>query len=288
MAERGDPLEQLRAELEQLRLQNNELKARLDNNSASTSNVSSVRPQIAPFWLERPAGWFAHVEAQFTLCGITADETKYSYIVSQIDSRLSRELDDLVRYPPEKGKRYEWIKQEMIRRYSISDSQRIRQLVSGEELGDRKPSQFLRHLKSLAGNLAEDALLRELFMQRLPKSVQQILAAHADLSLDRIAGIADSILEVTGPSVSAVHDSQPDLQTQLQELSRKVDALTHSNDSRSRRSSRSRSRYSSRSRSRSSSESPGQCWYHRRFGVKATKCTKPCTWTAPENRQHSQ
>ncbi|KAL4721109.1 hypothetical protein ACJJTC_005656 [Scirpophaga incertulas] len=92
------------------------------------------------------------------------------------NNNLTQQQAELHSTPPARGQRYDWIKLEMVRRFSTSDSQRIRQLISGEELGDRKPSQFLRHLRSLAGNLSDDHILRELFMQRLPRSAQQILA----------------------------------------------------------------------------------------------------------------
>ncbi|KAL4702324.1 hypothetical protein ACJJTC_006930 [Scirpophaga incertulas] len=118
--------------------------------------------------------------------------------------------------------------QQMVRRFSTSDSQRIRQLISGEELGDRKPSQFLRHLRSLPGNLSDDHILRELFMQRLPRSAQQILAAHADMKLEKVAELADSILEVNSSSVNSIQSSP-----QIAELTAQVLELTRQNCARS-------------------------------------------------------
>ncbi|KAL4720929.1 hypothetical protein ACJJTC_011512 [Scirpophaga incertulas] len=253
-------IEQLRAELEQLRTQNNNLTqqqaelqrqiTQTEPNAVNTNQIFGIRPNLAPFWLDRPAAWFAHVEAQFALTGITSDETKYNYIISQIDSRLSRELEDLVVNPPARGQRYDWIKLEMVRRFSTSDSQRIRQLISGEELGDRKPSQFLRHLRSLAGNLSDDHILRELFMQRLPRSAQQILAAHADMKLEKVAELADSILEVNSSSVNSIQSSPQiaELTAQVLELTRQVAALSSSHQ---KSGFRSRSTLRSRSKSRS-------------------------------------
>lgn len=77
-----------------------------------------------------------------------------------------------------------------------------------EELGDRQPSQFLRHMKTLLGGRAEyfDAgILRELFLQRLPPAVQMILATAEDFSLPELAVYADKIMEVIAhhPGVSS-------------------------------------------------------------------------------------
>lgn len=278
-------LNQILANNERLIQQNADLQAQLNAHSVQNPAAYAVRPKLPPFWHEHPAGWFAHLESQFVLCQITVDETKYNYVVSQFDSRISHEVEDLVTNPPAKGSRYEWIKEEVIKRFSTSESQKVRQLLSGEELGDRKPTQFLRHLKSLAGKtFTDDKIIRELWLQRLPKNVQAILTAQGDLTLDKVAELADKILEVNPVSVHAISpvpaSACPDLAAitaQIQELSRQVAALTtsHSN-SRQRSSSRSK-----KPRSRSASQVVRQplCWYHQKFGEKASKCNKPCSWS---------
>lgn len=51
--------------------QNAQLLDRLEQ-----AQVSPVRPKLAAFWLDRPAAWFAHIEAQFALSDVSTDETK--------------------------------------------------------------------------------------------------------------------------------------------------------------------------------------------------------------------
>lgn len=51
-------------------------------------------------------------------------------------------------------------------------------------------------------NEMDAALLRELFLQRLPTDVQMVLAAVAALNLAELAGLADAVvMEVSAPSV---------------------------------------------------------------------------------------
>lgn len=299
LKELQDRLEQLLVQNNALLQQNADLQSRLaaqpidpvESVQATNSAPKSfaVSPKLAPFWLDRPAAWFAHIEAQFALSQITVDETKYNYVVAQIDSRLANEVEDLVVSPPPKGKRYEWIKEEMIRRFSISEAQRVRQLISGEEIGDRKPTQFLRHLRSLAGkNLSDDKILRELWLQRLPVNIQAILAIQSDLALDKVAEIADKIIEVSPISINAVKSEEPPfslaaITSQLQDLSNQVAALS------AQQKSREYSRTQPKPRSRSSTpESRRFCWYHYRFGIKAKKCVEPCSWTSSGNPINSQ
>ncbi|XP_028042699.1 uncharacterized protein LOC114252424, partial [Bombyx mandarina] len=123
-----------------------------------------------------------------------------------LDTRVIGEVEDIILQPSPEDK-YGGLKSELIRRLSTSEEQRVRQLVSDVELDDRRPSQFLRHLRSLAGKtLTDENLLRQLWMRRLPQHLQAILAAQSELSLDKVAKLADNILEVS-PGMVAPHSS---------------------------------------------------------------------------------
>jgi hypothetical protein len=62
-----------------------------------------------------------------------------------------------------------------MKRLSSSREQRARQLLALEDIGDRKPSQFLRHLRSLAPDVP-NYLLRGIWISRLPSTTQTHLA----------------------------------------------------------------------------------------------------------------
>lgn len=216
---------------------------------------------------------------------------------------------DIISNPPPQAQRYTKLKAELIRRLSLTEEQRVRQLLSSEELGDRKPSQFLRHLRSLAGaSPINENILRTLWLQRLPSNVQQILKVKPNLSLDDTADIADSIMQVNPPTPSfAVHaaTAPPALRTtaqsapappvpdggqfvqRIEELIRMVAALHPRRDStpKPRTRERSCSRYSRDSANRDASRDR-ICWYHRRFGTDARKCDEPCSM-APKNASGS-
>ena len=93
-------------------------------------------------------------------------------------------------------------------------------------MGDRKPSQFLRHLKGLAPNVPDD-FLRTIWASRLPPHVQAILAGQTEGSLDSASHLADRICEVTPLLTTAsVFRSTPDsiagLLEHIEELTRQV------------------------------------------------------------------
>jgi hypothetical protein len=149
-------------------------------------------------------------------------------------------------------------------------------------MGDRKPSQFLRHLKGLAPDVPDD-FLRTIWASRLPPHVQAILAGQTEGSLDAASRLADRICEVTPlPATASVTPAQPDtnsaLLERIEELTRQVAALRAAPTQR-----RSRSRENQRKHHRQPTPANSQgsdniCGYHRKFKDAAFRCYGPCTY----------
>lgn len=211
-------------------------------------------------------------------------------MLSVLPERVAADIEDILIDPPKENK-YVFLKSELIRRLSASEEKRVNQLLSDVELGERKPSQFLRHLRSLAGSsLQDESILRQLWLRRLPQQVQAILAAQADLPLQKVAELADRIVEVSpiahsvfAANASVLDDPIQAINSRLDQLAQQVAAMS------SGRSQHRRNRSISRNRSKSSDRSAlDLCWYHRRFRSKANRCTKPCSWKPAENLKDSQ
>ena len=85
---------------------------------------------------------------------------------------------------------------------AASQQLRLQQLLQGEQLGDRKPSQLLRRMVQLLGDQASEhtsVFLKELFLQRLPPNVTMILASTpGNNTVQDLATLANKIMEVTG------------------------------------------------------------------------------------------
>ena len=92
-------------------------------------------------------------------------------------------------------------------------------MLSNEDLGDRKPTQLLRHMQTLLGTRQaefDQELLRELFTQHLPTDVQEVLSATPpDTNITALAEIADRVLEVNKSSVCAVKSERSNPQEDL-------------------------------------------------------------------------
>jgi hypothetical protein len=254
---------------------------------------TTVAVRLPPFWAERPDLWFARVEAQFFLAGISNESTKFHHIISQLDHRYAAAVKDIITSPPQQDP-YTKLRTELLKRLSPSREQRIRQLLTPQAMGDRKPSQFLRHLRSLDPDVP-DNLLRIIWTSQLPRDIQMILAAQPDVELDAAARCADRIAEAVSrpaPASTGQPTDNAELARCIEELSHRVEALsTERNRSSDRRPSSMdrhcspRNSYSGTENRRPYNKSPTRhddvttsCWYHRRFGARAQNCTQPCAF----------
>nr|VZI48827.1 unnamed protein product [Spirometra erinaceieuropaei] len=185
---------------------------------------------------------------------------------------------------------YTKLKAELLHLTSVSDRQRYHALVKEEALGDRKPSEFLRRMRSLVGNMKiDDKFFKEMFLERLPTSVQTILASGSDdLEISKLAEMADRMMEVerlSSPTIAQV--SQPlhvstsdlaELKTQIAQLSATVAALQLRRSPGPSR----RSFGRDRRRSRSHPRTANLCWYHVNYGDKARRCVPPCSFKSTQ------
>lgn len=275
---------------------------------AETYRVGVKVPIFNP---DDPELWFAQLEGQFSLSRISEDSTKFYYVLAQLEPQHIAEVRDLVVTPPSTGK-YEKLKAELIRRLSASQERKTKQLLMHEELGDRKPTQFLRHLQHLAGPSVPSDFIRTIWASRLPTHLQTCIAAQqAKMSLEDMAELADRIIEIVpatmeviGPANGRVASQVASTSSQstvpgsvldnlvhtVAELSKRVESLSMNYHRQSRSHSRhtkDRAHRHSKSRSRSRPQDHPHCWYHYRFGDRARKCIQPCSFKKEGNFQGS-
>ncbi|CAN8004677.1 unnamed protein product [Ixodes hexagonus] len=159
--------------------------------------------------------WFLHIEATFRRGRITSQSAMFGYVVAALAQAATALVRDIQRTPPA-DLPYGRLKTELIRRTTASEQQRLQQLLTSEELGDRKPSELLR-MHQLLGDKAENldiSIFRELFLQRLPHDVRRVLTTADPCSLESVARMADKIMEVRSPGIFAVHPNSSQTRSQ--------------------------------------------------------------------------
>ncbi|BHF66505.1 hypothetical protein SprV_0200952300 [Sparganum proliferum] len=185
-------------------------------------------------------------------------------VISQVQSLLANSPADAP---------YSALKAEILRLNSVSDRQQYHQLIKEESLGDRKPSDLLRRMRSLLGDMqVDDKFVKEMFLERLPADVQTILASGSqDLTVSQLAEMADRMIEVQrfqSPSVAQISSSSSVNDHLVKQVSAMADEMASLKMQLARLTF---SRSCNRRRSRSRPRAADTCWYHTNFGLKTRK-----------------
>lgn len=276
----------------------------------STPSVNAIAIKLPPFWKEYPHAWFLTVESQFNTRNISVEKTKYDYVLQSLPVEIVTSVFDLISSSGNSDAPYTDLKNALISRNSVSESKRVEQLLSSEELGDKTPSQFYIRMKSLSSQsqsqLINDDLLKELWLRRLPSLISALVKSSGKTDIKDVLQVADSVHETmhqqnfnTNFGVNAIASSSTsdiamlELKLQNQRLESEISEIKQmlsnkNNYSNNYDRNRSPGRYNSNFRSfRNRSKSPrrnegnGLCFYHQKFGRKAHKCVPPCNWNHP-------
>lgn len=245
--------------------------------------IEPIKLKLPVFWLKSPAAWFIQAEAQLSLARISSDISRYNHVLTSLPEDIIESIIDFIQSPPANNL-YEGIKALLIERHSMSEERRIEQLLSNEQMGDRRPSEFYRAIKQLAGTSGTIGakLITNLWARRLPQAINIAIIAQGDKPDSELTALADRIWEASHRPTISETDSQPSivsLQAEISELKTMLSRLSlNRGRSRQRQYSRPNStvRTSNRSNSRKNSD---VCWYHTRYANKAKKCNKPCSFS---------
>lgn len=260
--------------------------ATFPGNVAEWQATSTLEPSLSmvclflpPFWLKNPNVWFAQVRAQFHLHYITSQPTRYFHVISVLPPKIADLMADVLAEPPSPAT-YDNLKQLLLVRATISERMCLQQLLNTEELADCRPSQLLHSMQRLLGCpgspgsfYMHSPILHELFLQRLSHPIHRIVTAADDVTLHRLATLADRVANSSIQSVSAF-SSPPAISDSYCKSRRPTDQRSRPRSPGRRTSFRGLSRYAS---GRASSPSSDIFWYHRNFRDHARRCTSPFT-----------
>ncbi|GBM07679.1 hypothetical protein AVEN_228178-1 [Araneus ventricosus] len=158
----------------------------------STPELGRVAFKAPPFWKSNPELWFLQPESQFVTAEISQECTKFHCVVSILDCDVLTCVSSLIQKPPTDN-HYTQLKDQIIGRYADSEDARLKAFLQDLQLGDNTPSQLMMRMKKLNnGSISED-VMKTLFLQTLPLSMQQIFVC--DEGLEKLAQIADKIGE---------------------------------------------------------------------------------------------
>lgn len=245
----------------------------------------SLSSRIPEFWTDQPRAWFIQLEATLAPQKLS-DHAKYDLVVSKVSKDVILQITDILIKPPEEGK-FACLKSRLLSIFEESESRQIQKLIGEMELGDQRPSQLLRRMRDLARGKINDDTLTVLWQNLLPTPIRGVLAVIETKDLDKLATVADKVLENSRsgqilevspqPPPSLASSSNNKLEEEITKLTQRIARLERGRSlfrqkGNFRRFSRSRSRGQQRD-----SKNP-LCYYHRNYKEKAHKCVPPCSW----------
>ncbi|XP_076047201.1 uncharacterized protein LOC143028713 [Oratosquilla oratoria] len=254
--------------------------------------TTAVSFRAPAFCSQDPSMWFSILECNFKASSITASLTKFSHTTAVLPPDVLSQVSDVIAQALKSNTPYEDLKKAVLACLQNTRAVRLQELLSKEELGNERPSDLFRRMKTLLADKYDSfgkEVFKQLFYQRLPPATQRSLFTVKDtLAIDVLAILADKFMgiipltqsstvsTVTAQDTKQLADLVSQLSLQVQQMQKQLD-----NRSRSRLYSRHRFRRRSHSRTRTS-QSP-VCFYHQKFGTLAKKCKAPCTYTNPLN-----
>lgn len=118
------------------------IESTVSQNSIAVSGLS-VAARLPQFWRERQSLWFAQLEAILSASKAN-DDTKYQYVIANLDRRDLEQISDILLSPPTTNK-YGKVKERLIQVYEENEEQRLQRLIEGLDLGDALPSTSKAH-----------------------------------------------------------------------------------------------------------------------------------------------
>ena len=134
--------------------------------------------------LKLPMFWADHQR------NVTADNTKYHYVVAALDQATALHVIDMLEDPPQHN-RYDNLKRRLT---DIFGLQRVDQLldICLHGLGDRRPSQLMGEMLALLGSHKPCMLFESIFLRCMPEDIRLQLATS---SVDDLRALAKTAAE---------------------------------------------------------------------------------------------
>ncbi|VDP96076.1 unnamed protein product [Echinostoma caproni] len=107
---------------------------------------TSSHIKLPVFGINNPRLWFVQAKAHFRAHRIRSQKLIYSHIVTSLPTDIAEQVFEFITTMPETDP-YTQLKEALITRTAVSDERRLDELFKDLEIGDRTPSQLLRHMR---------------------------------------------------------------------------------------------------------------------------------------------
>lgn len=241
--------------------------------------TNTVQVKLPPFFKTQPQRWFTQAEAQFELRKITEESTKYCYVLQALDEESNARVSEYTDIKP-KNSPYTQLKKALLAEFKLSELERAQAFFTLQSPSlATKPSDIMNQLIQFGptteppstGKVHEtecvrcktpscycrtrEFLFKNIFLLQLPASIRTQMADHNyDVDSPRaFARTADKYWQALKEHQKLAASSELTEPAEVAGVNK---------------------------RPQPPKPQPVEtCWYHRKHGANAQKCTGSCNWS---------
>ena len=164
--------------------------------------AAAVSVKMPEFDETSPSAWFAILEAQFHLAGVTVSQTKFYHALSKLPTKTVSNLDNTVLQSQD----YDKLNDAVTAYHEATKPELLDKFLSDHTLTGR-PSHFLAEMLTAANKVGvKEDLVRHKFQQALPSTIGPIIATQKTTPLADLGKLADELMAVvpSGGGAAAV------------------------------------------------------------------------------------
>ncbi|KAF0732545.1 Uncharacterized protein FWK35_00022587 [Aphis craccivora] len=178
--------------------------------------LNTVR--LPGFWRRSPQRWFTHVETLFHSHRVRSDLSHINHVLTSLDEDGICADENLLGVDV----KYSAVKSRLIAAYDVPQATRFRSIIQHGGMGDRRPSQMLRNIRSALPSGIDESKIKEIWLQKLPPTILTVISGLGG-SLESLAERADRVANAsTGHDLAALA-REPD---RMQSMETAITALT--------------------------------------------------------------
>ena len=244
--------------------------------------TNSVQIKLPPFFKQQPQRWFTQAEAQFELRQVTQESTKYCYVLQSLDQDTNARVSEFTDKKPASDP-YTTLKEALLKEYTLSEAERAQAFFTLQSPSmATRPSDIMNQLIQLGpttdptplnrsmrdtcmqcqqkscGCQTREFLFKNIFLMQLPAPIRTQMAGHNFHVNDfrSYAKHADKYWEALKENNRLAATSELAEPVEVAGVNRRTPP---------------------------SKPQPVDtvCWYHKKHGNNAQKCTGVCSW--PKN-----
>jgi hypothetical protein len=130
---------------------------------------------LLPFWVARPAAWFAFAESKFRENAVFSQEQRFNLLLAAMPEKILDQIMDKVENVPEDSP-YEMLNACLLETHTLSDQEKMDVLFKSEPLVGQKPSQMMANMLAYCPfGMEQSIMFHYMFLRHLPVTLQTLL-----------------------------------------------------------------------------------------------------------------